>query len=227
MEELTRRAQIIADKLASSADTKAKRAQMIDELVANGYGSKASVSKWKEERLVDTYKRYKASKDANPEKFQTAEHSPSVVRTSGTKRKPATTQQKKLEVKTKTDFKMVLLEGNQVVHSDFDIEEKPLITQFRDPSTFAYQIQKTITDKMHTKVVTEHHLPTYQIPNVFGQQQEGDSHLRVTEIENIQHSGQPQGSIIVPYTLDFDKSKKSVIRWSFTDTNSVLVTKRD
>src|ERR1044071_9715653 len=51
MEELTRRAQLVADKLATSKDGKAKRAQMIEELVANRYGSKASVSKWKEERM--------------------------------------------------------------------------------------------------------------------------------------------------------------------------------
>jgi hypothetical protein len=57
MEELTRRAQLVADKLATSKDGKAKRAQMIEELVANRYGSKASVSKWKEERMVDTYRK--------------------------------------------------------------------------------------------------------------------------------------------------------------------------
>jgi len=79
MEELTRRAQLIADKLATSKDTKAKRAQMIEELVANGYGSKASVSKWKEERLVDTYRKYKAARAANPEKFLTTEVEASAV----------------------------------------------------------------------------------------------------------------------------------------------------
>ena len=226
VEELTRRAQLVADKLATSKDTKAKRAQMIEELVANGYGSKASVSKWKEERLVDTYRKYKAARAANPEKFQTAEASTSVVRTSGVQRRPAT-QRKKTEEKVKTDFRMVLLEGSTVVHSDFDIEEKPLLTQFRDPSTFAYQIQRTITDKLHTKVTTEHHLPTFQIPNVMEQQQGSESHLRVTEVENIQHSGETQGTTMVPYTADFDKSKVPVIRWSFTDNNSVLVTRRD
>ena len=32
---------------------------------------------------------------------------------------------------------------------------------------------------------------------------------------------------MVPYTSDFDKSKVMIIRWSFTDENSVLVTRRD
>ena len=32
---------------------------------------------------------------------------------------------------------------------------------------------------------------------------------------------------MVPYTSDFDKSKLLIIRWSFTDDNSVLVTRRD
>src|ERR1043165_2439761 len=199
MDELTKRAQLVADKLATSKDGKAKRAEMIEELVANNYGSKAFVSRWKEERLLDTYKKYKATKVANPEKFKTSEVSTSVVRTSGVTR--TATKKKKIEDNTKTDFKMILLEGNTVVHSDFDIEEKPLITQFRDPSTFAYQIQKTIKDKLHTKVVTEHHLPTFQLPNVMQQQQGSESHLRVTEVENIQHSGESQGTTMVPYTL--------------------------
>ena len=59
------------------------------------------------------------------------------------------------------------------------------------------------------------------------QQQESESHLRVTEVENIQHSGETQGTTMVPYTADFDKSKVPIIRWSFTDNNSVLVTRRD
>src|ERR1043165_1812301 len=192
MDELTKRAQLVAEKLAAYKDGKAKRAEMIEELVANSYGSKASVSRWKEERLLDTYKKYKAAKAANPEKFKTSEVSTSVVRTSGVRR-PAT-KKKKTEDNTKTDFKMVLLEGNTVVHSDFDIEEKPLLTQFRDPSTFAYQIQKTIKDKLHTKVVTEHHLPTFKLPDVVQQEERSESHLRVTEIENIQHSGTSQGT---------------------------------
>src|ERR1044071_6713898 len=169
---------------------------MIEELVANDYGSKASVSKWREDKLLDTYKKYKAATAANPEKFKTSEVSTSVVRTSGVKQRPAT--KKKPEDNTKTDFKMVLLEGNTVVHGDFDIEEKPLITQFRDPSTFAYQIQKTITGRLHTKVVTEHHLPTFKLPDVMQKEDRSDSHLRVTEIENIQHSGTSQGSSMFP-----------------------------
>ena len=44
MDELTRRAQIVADKHATKKDRKAKRAEVIDELVANGFGSKALVS---------------------------------------------------------------------------------------------------------------------------------------------------------------------------------------
>jgi hypothetical protein len=122
---------------------------------------------------------------------------------------------------------MVLLEGSSIVHSDFDIEEKPLLTQFRDPSTFAYQIQKTIKEKLHTRVVTEHHLPTVQMPDM--QQQQGrESHLRLSETEDIQHSGpSTQGTSLVPYSSDFNKSKIPIIRWSLTDNNSVLLTRRD
>ena len=32
---------------------------------------------------------------------------------------------------------------------------------------------------------------------------------------------------MVPYTLDFDKSKVLIMKWSFIDSNSVLVTRRD
>src|ERR1043165_5042519 len=227
MQELTRRAQLLADKMATSKEGKAKRAQIIEELVAEGYGSKASVSRWKEERLMDTYKKYLAAKAANPEKFQTTDPSRSVVRTSGVSRRRTATQRKKAEDNVKTDFKMVLLEGSSIVHSDFDIEEKPLLTQFRDPSTFAYQIQKTIKEKLHTRVVTEHHLPTVQMPDM--QQQQGrDSHLRLTETESIQHSGpSTQGTSLVPYSSGFNKSKIPIIRWSLTDNNSVLLTRRD
>src|ERR1044071_5335106 len=73
MDELTRRAQLVADKLAIDKDRKAKRAEMIEELVANDYDSKAYVSRWKEDKLLDTYRKFKAAKAANPEKFKTSE----------------------------------------------------------------------------------------------------------------------------------------------------------
>src|ERR1043165_9952626 len=71
MDELTRRAQIVADKLATEKDRKAKRTEVIEELVANGIGSKVSMSEWREDTLFDTYKRFKADKAANPEKYKT------------------------------------------------------------------------------------------------------------------------------------------------------------
>ena len=103
MDELTRRAQLVADKLTTNKDRKAKRAEMIEELVANDYGSKASVSKWREDKLLDTYKKYKAAKVANPEKFKTSEVSQtSIVRTSGARQstsKPATKKETKGDLK--------------------------------------------------------------------------------------------------------------------------------
>ena len=129
----------------------------------------------------------------------------------------------------KTDFKMVLLEGNQLVHGDFDVEEKPLLTQFRDPTTYAYQLQQSIRDKTHTKVVTIHHLPNIPIQGGVDLQGSKDSHLRVTKIEDIPQSssGQPKETGLVSYASDFDRSKVNIIKWSFTDSNSVLVTRRD
>ena len=139
---------MLSDRIATENERKAKRAEVIEELVANGYGSKASISKWKEQTLYEAYKNFKAKKVAEPERFESQEvQTTSIVkRSSGALRRPATKRKADGDPIVKTDFKMILLEGDQLVHGNFDVEEKPILTQFRDKATYAYQLQQSIQE---------------------------------------------------------------------------------
>ena len=55
-EELECRVKLIQDRQRNEKEKKMRRAQIIDELVANNYGTKAQILRWKEVDLHETYK---------------------------------------------------------------------------------------------------------------------------------------------------------------------------
>ena len=227
-QELERRARLTSERLAAETEKKLKKTQIIDELAANDYGTKAQLSKWKEMDVMDTYKRFKDLQKTNPEKFKLSVVPQTTAPAKRTTSKPVI---KKPEVKEQTHFRMALLEKDTIVEDEFMIEEKPLLTQFRDPATFAYQLTHLIQEKTHAKVITESHIPIpSETPGTVQVEKRKRSNLVITELEDQSQPGQKrnQEKGIVPCTTDFIRSKLRITKWTFDKkTKSVVLTKED
>ena len=204
---------------------KKRKAQIIDELVQHKFGTKTQLSRWKEVDLFETYKTFKAKQKEDPQRFSLSEVSKTSEASKRKLAKPAPKKSKQASPVIKTDFKMMLLEGDTILDDACTYEEKPLIIQGRDPSTYAYKLQTTVTESHQTTVTIEQHIPTMK-PGLTAADTKKRSGLTITEIEDPPKSAVPSTGkrSITAYT---QPSQSMIKSWSFTRNSYHMVIIRE
>jgi len=111
----------------------------------------------------------------------------------------------------------------------FTIEEKPLIVQGRDPTTYAYQLVTTTTEPHQTQVTTEEHIPGEGRFITTTAEQRPRSTVTISEIEDQPLSLIPQTGEkrIVTYKGLTSPSKAKITRWFYTPKTMKMVLERE
>ena len=195
---------------------KKKKLQAIDELHKHGYGTKSQLSRMKEVDFWELQKKFKADLKANPQKFD--ETTSAVPQTAERPKKTTATAKPKVTKKApcpivRTDFRMMVLEGDTILDDAFTHEEKPFIIQGRDPATFAYKLQTTEITESQTKVTVEEHLPRYDLRAAHPFRRSGVTIQEIPQDSTIPSTGERS---IIAYT---HSSLPRIKSWTITKEN--------